>query len=292
MADVIIIGTGPAGISAALYTVRAKLDTIIIGRDGGALSKAEKIENYYGFENAVSGEQLLSQGISQAKRLGAEIITDEVIGMGFDGAYIVKTKSKNYKAKIVIMATGSPRKKPAIKNLADFEGKGVSYCATCDAFFYRDKNVAVLGSGDYALSEALELAPTAKQVTILTDGENFMQDMPESHRNINIIQTKISEINGENVLEEILFDDGSKFYVNGLFIAVGVAGSADLAKKIGAQTDGTKIIVDEKMATNISGLFAAGDCTGGMLQIAKAVYEGAKAGTEVVKYHRSLPNLK
>lgn len=286
MADVIIIGNGPAGISSALYTARAGLETVVIGRDGGALEKAEKIENYYGFVEPVNGKQLVEQGVQQAKDLGVHLALDEVTGMAHDGEYFqVKTRLGDHKATTVIMATGSPRKKADIKQLEDFEGKGVSYCATCDAFFHRGKDVAVLGASDYALSEALELTSIAKSVTIATHGE---ASIPKISEDIKVIHTKIAGLSGSEALDGILFDDGSRLDVSGLFVAIGVAGSGDLAKKLGAQTEGAQIIVDDNMATNIPGLYAAGDCTGGMLQIAKAVYEGAKAGTEAVKYFRNV----
>lgn len=285
MADVIIIGNGPAGISAALYAARAGLETVVIGRDNGALNKADKIENYYGFVEPISGRQLVAQGIEQAKRLGITVLESEVTGIGYDGEYLVKSKSGEFRTQAVIMATGSPRKKPAIKGLDDYEGKGVSYCATCDAFFYRGQDVAVLGCCDYALSEALELAPIAKSVTIVTNGERPISGIP-SH--INVVKTQITELSGTGSLDGIVFEDGGRLDTNGLFVAVGVAGSSDLARKLGAQTEGSKILVDENMATNIPGLYAAGDCTGGLLQISKAVYEGAKAGLEAVKHVRSV----
>ena len=289
MADVIIIGNGPAGISAALYTIRAGLDTIVIGRDNGSLEKAEKIENYYGFEQPINGKQLVEQGLTQARRLGVKIVSDEVVGMGFDDEYVVKTKSRTYKSGIVIMATGSPRRKPAIKNLEKYEGKGISYCATCDGFFYSGKDVAVLGCCDYALSESLELAPIAKSVTMITNGEPSINGIPD---NIKVIHKKIAEFSGLNNIESVVFEDGSKIDISGVFVAVGIAGSSEFAKNLGAQTEGAKIAVDDNMSTSIPGLYAAGDCTGGMLQIAKAVYEGAKAGTEAVKYHRSIKGNK
>lgn len=285
MADVVIIGNGPAGISSALYAVRAGLETVTIGRDNGALDKADKIENYYGLAEPVSGRQLVAQGIEQAKRLGVRMIISEVTGMSYDEEYLVKTKAGEFRAKAVIMATGSPRKKPAINGLDDYEGKGVSYCATCDAFFYRGKDVAVLGCCDYALSEALELAPIANSVTIVTNGEHPISGIPG---HIKVVQTKIAKLSGTGSLDGIVFEDGTRLDVSGLFVAVGVAGSSDLARKLGAQTEGSKIVIDENMATSIPGLYAAGDCTGGLLQIAKAVYEGAKAGIEAVKYLRSV----
>ncbi len=283
MPKIIIIGKGPAGISCALYTTRAGIETVIIGKGTGALGKAEKIENYYGFSSPVSGEELSVSGVEQAKRLGAVFIEEEVVGLGYDGGFTVKTDGGEYRADSVVIATGSPRKTPKIKGIAEFEGRGVSYCAVCDAFFYRGKKVCVLGSGEYAVSEVNELKPVVGGVTLLTNGEEPSADIPEG---VEVIKTPILELTGSDRLEKIAFKDGTEIAADGVFVALGTAGSADLARKLGVFTDGNRISVSENMSTNIPGLFAAGDCTGGMLQIAKAVYEGAAAGTEAVKFLR------
>lgn len=284
MVNVIIIGNGPAGISTALYTTRAGIDTLIIGKDYGALGKAHEIENYYGFSKPISGNNLIKEGIEGAKRLGATILTDEVLGISYEDKFKVITKNGEYKADGVVLATGTSRNAPKITGLKEFEGHGVSYCAVCDAFFYRGKDVVVLGNGNYALHEALELLPTSNSVTILTNGKEPEFEIPD---NIKVNTNIIESIDGMDVVESIQFSNGESLPVSGLFVAIGVAGSTDLAKKIGSQTDNNKIIVDEHMATNIPGLYAAGDCTGGLLQISKAVYEGAKAGTELIKYLRN-----
>lgn len=284
MANVIIIGNGPAGISTALYTTRAGLNTMIIGKDHGALGKASEIENYYGFSQPISGKDLISEGMEGARRLGAEIISDEVLGISYGDKLTVITKDGDYEADSVVLATGTSRMAPKIKGLKEYEGHGISYCAVCDAFFYRGKDVAVLGNGNYALHEALELLPTSKSVTILTNGKEPEFQVPE---NININTNLIDSIGGNDVVEAVHFQNGEQILVSGLFIAVGVAGSTDLAKKIGAEIQNNKIIVDENMSTNIPGLYAAGDCTGGLMQISKAVYEGAKAGTEIIQYLRN-----
>lgn len=283
MHDVIIIGTGPAGISAGLYTSRARLRTLIIGESNGALSKADQIENYYGFASPVSGEMLIADGILQAQRVGAEIISDQVVNIGYDDGFIVKTKTGEYKGQSVIVATGSNRTAPKIEGFTRFEGQGISYCAVCDAFFYKDKDVAVLGCCEYALHEAMELLPIVKSVTLLTNG---VSPIPEIPKEISIITTEIASFEGKDTLESVKFLGRSALTVAGVFVAIGVAGSSELAKKLGAETEGLKIVVDENMATNIPGLYAAGDCTGGMMQIAKAVYQGAKAGMEAIKYVR------
>lgn len=289
MHDVIIIGSGPAGISAALYTARAKLNTIVISENSGALAKADRIENYYGFAKPISGEKLIADGIAQAKRVGAKIVSEQVVSIGYDGSFLVKTKEEEYPAKSLILATGSNRTAPKIKGFINYEGQGISYCAVCDAFFYRGKDVAVLGCCEYALHEATELLPIAKSVTIITNGAVPIPDFPSD---IPIITKEIASFEGESVLERVRFADESVLEVAGVFVAIGVAGSSDLAKKLGVQTEGLKIAVDENMATNIPGLYASGDCTGGMMQIAKAVYDGARAGTEAVKFVRALAKTK
>lgn len=283
MSNVVIVGSGPAGISAALYTVRAGLNTTVISGGTGALSKAHAIENYYGFALPASGEALEMSGIEQARRLGARIIESEVTGIGFDETLFVQTADKRYAADFVILATGSPRNTPRIPGLSEHEGMGVSYCAVCDAFFYRGKNVAVLGEGEYALHEVRDLLPVVRSVTLVTNGKTPTIEIPDG---VQLDTREIAAIEGEGAVERIRFKNGAALPVAGVFVAHGVAGSAELARKIGALTDGNRIIVDPTMATNIPGLYAAGDCTGGMLQISKAVYEGALAGTAVIKASR------
>lgn len=281
--DVIVVGSGPAGISAALYAARARMKTRVISAGDGALAKSDWIENYYGFAEPVPGEKLLADGRLQAQRVGAEIETGQVVSVGYDGAFTVATNENEYRAKVVILATGSNRTAPKIKNFAEFEGRGVSYCAMCDAFFYRGKDVAVLGCCEYASHEAQELLPIVKSVTLLTNGAAPVPDFPSG---IRVITEQIAALEGDERLSRVRFANGEALDIAGLFVAIGVAGSSDLARKLGAQTEGLRIVVDETMATSIPGLFAAGDCTGGMMQIAKAVYEGAKAGSEAVRFVR------
>lgn len=285
MTDILIIGSGPAGISAALYAARAGMDTLVVSSGQSALFKAHMIENYYG--GSIPGDELYEKGIAQAKELGIEIKEDQVVGLGFDGDFIVTGEKSQYKAKAVIIATGSARKAPPLPGLSEFEGRGVSYCAVCDGFFHRGKNVAVLGSGTYALHEAMELSPIVESVTILTDGQVPEFSLPDSVTNISVDTGKIKELTGEELLSSVVFEDGKALDVSGVFVAIGTAGSSDLARKLGAVTEGTKIAVNGEMATNIPGLYAAGDCTPGMLQVAKAVYQGAEAATSAIKFVRS-----
>ena len=288
MYDVIIIGAGPAGITAGLYTKRANLNTAIIYKDESSLEKAELIENYYGFEDGISGKELYEKGIEQAKNLNIDVKNEEVVNIqisniGFD----IITDKEQYSSKTLIFATGNKKNTPKIKGIKELEGKGISYCAICDGFFYRNKNIAVLGSGKYAISETNELINLAKEITILTNGEKAPEIRAD---NVKIDTRRIKEVRGENKVEEVEFEDNNKLKTEGIFVAQGVAGSSEFAKKLGIITKNDKIIVDENMQTNIKGIYACGDCTGGLLQISKAVYEGTKAGLEVIKYLRENKN--
>ena len=280
MYDVIILGAGPAGISASLYTKRANLETLILYNDKSGLEKASLIENYYGFKNGISGKELYETGIEQAKNIGVEVKKEEVVKIENNIEYFnVVTNTNQYKAKNLILATGNKKNKPKIKGIEKFEGKGVSYCAICDGFFYRNRSVSVLGSGNYAVAETNELINIADNITILTNGEKAPEFRAD---NVTIDTKEIEEINGENKVEEIKFKDGSTLKTDGIFVAQGVAGSSEFAKKLGIMTNKDKIIVNENMETNIKRIYACGDCTGGLLQVSKAVYEGAKAGIQVI----------
>lgn len=280
--DVIIIGAGPAGISASLYTKRGNLKTLVLYKEQSSLEKAEKIENYYGFEEGIGGKELYKTGIRQAQNIGVEVKKEEVIKIEMlERGFGIKTTRAKYTSKAVILATGNKKNKPKIAGIEKFEGKGVSYCAICDGFFYRNRSVAVLGSGDYAVSETNDLINITNDITILTNGEKAPEVRDE---NIKIDTRVVKEIKGVNKVEEIEFEDGTALGINGIFVAQGVAGSVDFAKKLGVFTNKDKIVVNENMETNVKGLYACGDCTGGLLQIAKAVYEGAVAGLQVIKY--------
>ena len=282
MANVVIIGSGPAGVSAALYTARAGIDTTVLTRGSGALARAEGIENYYGVPGPVSGAELERRGIEGAKAVGVKFVEAEAVGLTFTDKLTVETLSGDYPADAVILATGASRTAPPIPGLKALEGHGVGYCATCDAFFYRGKDVAVMGSGEYALHEASALLPLAKSVTLLTGGAPLTASFPSE---IAVRTEKVEAILGEEAgkVTGVRLAGGEELALDGVFVALGVAGSTALARKMGAEVDGNRIVVDEHMMTTIPGLFAAGDCTGGLLQVAKAVYEGAMAGNEAAK---------
>lgn len=283
MGKIVIVGSGPAGCSAALYAARAGMETTVISKGIGALQKAEQIQNYYGFEEGITGAELYRRGVAGAQAVGTQFVTAEVVGLDYAATLVVQTTAGDYPADAVILATGTGRIAPKIAGLAEHEGRGVSYCATCDAFFYRGKTAAVLGTGEYALHEVQALLPLAGKVILCTNGEPLTAEFPAG---MTVCTEKLEAIEGEETVTALRLAGGGLLPADGLFVALGVAGSAALARKLGAPVENGCIVVDEKMQTGIPGLFAAGDCTGGMLQVCKAVYEGALAATEAIKQIR------
>ena len=283
MGKIVIVGSGPAGCSAALYAARAGMETTVISKGIGALQKAEQIQNYYGFEEGITGAELYRRGVAGAQAVGTQFVTAEVVGLDYAATLVVQTTAGDYPADAVILATGTGRIAPKIAGLAEHDGRGVSYCATCDAFFYRGKTAAVLGTGEYALHEVQALLPLAGKVILCTNGEPLTAEFPAG---VTVCTEKLEAIEGEETVTALRLAGGGLLPADGLFVALGVAGSAALARKLGAPVENGRIVVDEKMQTGIPGLFAAGDCTGGMLQVCKAVYEGALAATEAIKQIR------
>ena len=284
MYDVIIIGAGPAGISAGLYAKRAGMNVLILYYGESNLEKATKIDNYYGFAEGISGKDLYQEGIKQAENIGIEVKNEEVVTIQkTDKNFTVKTVNGEYLSKTAIISTGNKKLRPNIKGIVEFEGKGISYCAICDGFFYRNKSVAVIGDGKFALSEAEHLKKIASNVIILTNGKSI-----ENRKEYETITKKIKEIHGESKVKQIEFEDNSKIDIDGIFIAIGEAGGSDFAKKMGVILQNDNIVVDENMQTNIEGLYACGNATGGLLQVCKAVYEGAKAGLSATTYAKKI----
>lgn len=290
MYDVIIVGKGPAGLSAAIYTVRAGLRTLVIGQDKSALLKADRIENYFGFSEAVSGKYLMEQGEEQARKLGVKFDNNEVIALEKAEFFEVYTTGENYSSKALLLATGQQVATVKVKGLKDFEGMGVSYCTTCDGFFYRGLKVGILGYKDFAIHEALELEPLTKDITIFTNGKEL--DITEKYKLLAAkfkINTKaIKEVFGTDAIEGIIFEDDTRETLAGLFVAFESASSIDFARKLGVITNKNAVVVDEKQKTNLEGLYAAGDCTGGFKQVSTAVGQGAMSARQIIDYVRGL----
>ena len=284
--DVVILGAGPAGISAGLYAHRGGLKTLILNNpaSSSALSQAHMISNYYGFPDGITGKDLFDNGIMQAKNLGIEVKDEEVVDLSSfsDHVFLVKTSENEYSAKAIIIALGDKKQKPDIKGIDEYTGKGVSYCAVCDGFFYKGKDVAVIGDGNYALNEIEHLQNVVGSVTLFTNGKDI------AYEDIDVDTRKIDSISGDNKVETVNFADGTSEKIDGIFIAIGTAGGTDLATKMGVLMDDNIIVVNEKMETNVPGIYACGNITGGLLQVNKAAYEGAQAGLNAIVYVKTL----
>ncbi len=291
--QILIVGQGPAGLSAAIYTARAGLNTLILGCSP-KISGDYDIDNYFGFPETISGTELIKRGEAQAKRFGVPMRCERVLGIHptEKNNFEVKTEKGMVQADAIILATGVARIKSMIKNAADYEGKGISYCVSCDAFFYRNKKVMVIGEGIFAANQALELKEYTPHVSICTQGRDitvtpaFQKRLEEAH--IPIITKTVTHATGKNGLEGIIYNDETTELMDGIFIARGEASSLDFAYSLGLIRKGVFIETDNDQKTNIPGVFAAGDCVGNFLQISVAVGEGAKAGRSAIKYLKGL----
>ncbi len=285
--DVIVIGKGPAGLSAAVYTARANLKTLVLGKDGGSLEKADVIENYFGFGQPVSGKQLLGAGHEQAARFGAVLLDDEVTSVDFGDGYVVRTQSGEYEAPALLIATGKAPKRLSVPGAKELEGRGVSFCTTCDGFFYKGKKVGVLGSGNFAVHEALELLHFTNDITIYTNGRepSFTGEYRDRVSPFRVDTSPVVRLNGADTLSEIVTAEGAQ-PLDGLFIALGAASSVDFATKLGVETLDGSLVVDSRQRTNLEGIYAAGDCCGGFKQISTAVGQGAEAANSIIEFVR------
>ena len=285
--DALVVGHGPAGCSAALYLCRAGLRAAVVGKDGGALERAEKIENFYGLGRPLSGADLLETGRRQCAALGADLREDEAIALEWleAGGYRIELAGGGALfARSILLATGRGKRAPDIEGVKAFEGRGVSYCAVCDAFLYRGRSVAVLGGGVYAKHEMEQLLPLAGRVTLLTNGAEPEFDPPPE---VEVRTARLLRLAGEEgKLAGAQPEDEAFLPLDGLFVALGSASAGDLAMKLGLRLDNGAIPVNEKQETELPGLYAAGDCTGAFAQVAFAVAEGARAGMEMSAYLR------
>lgn len=286
--DLIIVGSGPAGLTAAIYAARYKLNVLVIGKLlGGLAGTANKIWNFPSYIE-INGIELMLKMNEQVKKLGVEIIGEEVVKVeGSDGNFIVKTKKKEYFSKKIVYASGTVHKKLGAKNEDKFLGKGVAYCATCDATFYKDKKVGVVGGGDSALTAALLLSEFANEVIIIYRGADFKKANPswveqvEKNKKIKILfNEEVSEINGSQMVEGVKLKSGKDLELGGVFIEIGSVPDTYVLSSLKIKRDEKGyIIVDRSQKTSVVGFYAAGDVTNGVLkQIVIACGEGAVAG--------------
>ncbi|MCK5624918.1 FAD-dependent oxidoreductase [Candidatus Pacearchaeota archaeon] len=284
--DLIIIGAGPAGLTAALYAARYKINVLVIGKiPGGLVAETSDICNFPSYPE-IKGFELAKKMLDQVKELNVEVTNEEVSDIkkkkvGFE---IITNKNK-YDSKKIIFATGSERKKLGIKREQELIGKGISYCATCDAAFYKDKVAGVVGGSDAALTAALLLVKFAKKVYIIYRKDKFFRgdkiwiDNVQKSKNIEpLFNSKITKLIGKEKLEAIEINNKKEIKVNGIFVEVGGLPNIDLAEDLGVIIDKKEIKVCDKQKTNVKGFFAAGDVTNNPLkQIITACGQGAIA---------------
>jgi thioredoxin reductase (NADPH) len=295
--DVIIVGAGPAGLTAAIYASRMGLKTLVLegNRPGGRASEASLIENFPGFPDGISGLELIERMIKQAESFGAKIkFPEEVLDMDLSGLIkTVTTRHGKYQGYSVTIATGTQRKKLEVPGENEFLGRGVSYCAICDAPFFRDKTVAVIGFNNEALEDALYISNFANRVIIVfhvekTEVEEDLLEKCRGKGNIEFMDARVKSIGGDFYVKSITIVSQAgveEIPVNGVFIILGSVPVTNIVRKAGILVDERGCIrVDRTQSTNIEGVFAAGDCTCGGMQVATAVGEGAMAALQAYRY--------
>jgi thioredoxin reductase (NADPH) len=291
--DLIVLGGGPTAIGCAIYAARFALDVLVIGKIfGGLIATTHLVENYPAI-TSTSGQGLMEMFKDHMNSLHIPYITDEIRSIEQAGEnFILHSFFQQFRAKSVVIATGSERKKLGIPGEQEFAGRGVSYCATCDGPFYKDKTVCVIGGSDSAAKEALFLSQNVKKVYIIYRGEEIRAEpinkkRVEQNQKIEIIyKTNVTEIRGENTVKSVIFDNGKEFEIDGVFIDVGSIPNSDLAKHIGVKTnDKDEIIINRKSETNMQGVFAAGDVADAPFkQAITGVAEGVVAAFSVFDF--------
>lgn len=292
--DTIIIGGGPAGLSAGLYAARSRMKTLLIERAkyGGQATTTDELENYPGSVEDCTGTSLSQRMRKQAEEFGTEFVKDEVVDVQLEGdVKIIKCRKGEYQAKTIIIATGATPRLGGFKNEIELRGKGVSYCATCDADFFTDLDIAVIGGGDSAITEAIYLAKFGETVTVIHRRDSLraaksLQEKAFNNPKIKFIWDSVPlEAKGEEILESLVIknvktEEVTELPVNGCFVFVGYLPISELFRGKITMTERGDIITDEEMRTNIPGVFAAGDVREKSLrQVITAAADGAIAAT-------------
>jgi len=267
--DLGIIGLGPAALTAGLYASRANLSVVCVGRDyGGQMGLALEIENYPGFDN-ISGIELTDKMREQAEKFGTKIVYGEVSSIEKkEDKFFIKSDMGSFLVKALILATGGRHRELDVPGEKDFIGRGVSYCATCDAPFFKEKDVIVAGSGDAAATGTLALSDVGAKKIYWVSRSDYLKceriyvDRAEQRDNIEILYNKqITEIKGTNTVEEILFSDGTSLKVDGIFAEIGTIPNTELAIELSVELEDNLIKIDDDCKTSVPGIFAAGDVT-------------------------------
>ena len=296
--EVIIVGGGPAGLTAGLYTSRAGLKTLLLERSifGGQIVNAQHVENYPGFPDGISGFDLASLMQQQATKYGLETINAEVNKAKPGKTHNVVTTESNFEAEALIIAAGSEHRKLAVAGESKLIGRGISYCATCDGFLFRDQDVAVVGGGDTAIADALELGQHAKKVYVIHRRDHLragkvLQQRAFAHPKIDFIwDTVVEDVTGEPTvnaikLRNVKTDKTSVLQLAGVFVALGLVPNSQCFSGIVKLDETGHIITDELMATSAPGIFAAGDIRkNSARQVSTAVGDGATAAISAFRY--------
>ena len=292
MYDIIIIGAGPAGLTSAIYAKRAGKNVLVLEGTtyGGQIINAQDIRNYPGADH-ISGFDLATNLYNQVIDLGVEVILEEVTNIANANEYKEITTNKNiYKSKSIIIATGANSRKLGLENENNLIGKGISYCATCDGAFFKDKDVAVVGGGNTALEDVIYLSNICNKVYLIHRRDEFRGDQVSINKvlqlnNVEVLyNSNVTKINGINYLESIDVNDNN-IKVSGLFIAIGKIPNTSIFKDIVELDENGYILSDELCHTNTDGVFVAGDVRVKTLrQLVTATSDGAVAATEAIKY--------
>jgi len=295
--DLIVLGGGPAAIGCAIYAARFAMDVLVIGKTfGGLIATTHIVENYPAI-TSISGQGLMDMFRDHMDSLNIPYISDEIRSIEkIDDYFELHSFFQNFKAYSILIATGSERKKLGIPGEEEYAGRGVSYCATCDGPFYKDKKVCVIGGSDSAAKEALFLAQSVKKVYIIYRGEEIRAEPINKKRvyendKIEIIyKTNIIKIKGEGKVKSVVFDNGKEFEIDGVFIEIGSIPNSDLAKRIGVETNVKgEIKINRKSETNIRGIFAAGDVADAPFkQAITGVSEGVIAAYSAFDYVKEM----
>lgn len=297
MYDIIIIGAGPSGLTACIYSCLANKKVLVLEKEayGGQILKTNKVRNYPGFEN-ISGYDFATNLYNQAKNLGPDIKFEEVLRINNGEIKKVITKNNTYEAKAIIIASGSTTRKLPIAGIEKFDGKGISYCATCDGNFYKGKDVAVVGGGNTAIDEALYLSDICNKVYIVYRRKEFsfnsinLEKLKERKNVSFILNSNVVSVNGEDKLESIIAEDvdtkeKTTLEINGLFVAIGSVPVSDICNDIIDTNESGYIKASEDCKTNIDGIFVCGDIREKQVrQLTTACSDGTTASINACKY--------
>jgi thioredoxin reductase (NADPH) len=292
--DVIIIGTGPAGLQAAIHAARKKASVLVMGKETKSSLFHAHVENFCCLFN-VSGEEMLDVGRQQAANFGSVLLDEDVLNISAEGDFfnITTESNQNIRSKSIIISTGTARKRLGVAGEKEFLGRGVSYCVECDANFYKDEIVAVVGGASAAVSGALTMLNYATTVHLICEKLEVTDALRGELEKSDVVfhdDTEVKEISGKSNVEGLTLGDGTTISVNGVFIELGAKGVMELATHLGIQLDDEMkyIQTNKKMETNIPGVYAAGDICGPPWQMAKAVGEGCVAGIGAATYAKRL----